>query len=65
MRFVLDENNNHHPDDEVQSGQAYWYHVACFLRLRPEIGWLRCGDALPGFNRLFNLDQAKIKYQIP
>lgn len=63
MRFIPDTNASQ--NDELQSGQAYWYHVPCFVRLRTEIGWLRCGDMLPGFKRLSANDKEMIENQIP
>lgn len=63
MRFVPDANVS--KNDMLQTGKAEWYHVACFVRLRSEIGWLCCGDSLPGFKRLSNDDKEMIQNQIP
>lgn len=63
MKFVPDPNVNQ--NDVLQTGQANWYHVACFMRLRSEIGWLRSGDSLPGFKRLTGDDKEMIINQIP
>lgn len=63
MRFVPDANVSQ--NDVLQTGQAYWYCVPCFVRLRSEIGWLRSGDSLPGFKRLSPNDKEMIENQIP
>lgn len=63
MRFVPDMNDNEY--DDMQSGEAHWYHVACFVRLRSDIGWLCCGGLLPGFTKLSIGDQELVKSQIP
>lgn len=56
-----DENQNF----EIGSGQANWYHVACFVRERSQIGWLYCGNLLPGFKHLEPKDRKIIRNQIP
>lgn len=63
MRFVpdVDENQN----DKMQSGQAHWYHSACFVRRRSKIGWPCSGDLLPGFKRLCENDKKMVQDQIP
>lgn len=54
-----DENQNQ------TSRQVNWYHVACFVRLRTDIGWLPSGDSLPGFSRLSDNDKLIIQMRIP
>lgn len=63
MRFVPDGSATQ--NDAFQAGQAHWYHVPCFVRLRSEIGWLRSGEMLPGFKRLAPNDKNMIENQIP
>lgn len=63
MKFVPDPDVSQ--NDVLQTGQANWYHVPCFVRLRTEIGWLCAGDSLPGFKRLCADDKEMIANQIP
>lgn len=46
-------------------GQATWYHVICFARLRSALGWLQSGESLPGFKRLSNADKVMVERHIP
>lgn len=52
-------------NDETATGHANWYHVACFVLKRSEIGWLQCGDRLPGFKRLLAVNRDIIRTEIP
>lgn len=63
MKFVPDANVS--LNDTLQTGQAHWYHLLCFIRQRHELGWLCSGDLLPGFKRLSSDDKASIEQQIP
>lgn len=61
----LEPESDHNQNDGVRSGQANWYHVDCFARLRLEIGWLCSGDLLPGFKRLSAEIQKVVRLKIP
>ena len=65
MRVVQTVKSDKNKIDGLKSGQANWYHVACFVRQRSDIGWLRSGDSLPGFKRLLAKDKKLIQNQIP
>ncbi|XP_031634599.1 poly [ADP-ribose] polymerase-like [Contarinia nasturtii] len=34
------------------NSQAVWYHFFCFAEQQEKYGWLKAGDALPGFKKL-------------
>lgn len=65
MRVVHASKSDQNQGDKAESGQANWYHVACFVRRRSDIGWLHPGDALPGFKRLSAADKEMIQKEIP
>lgn len=65
MRFVHEAKADNNQNDELSSGRANWYHLACFVRQRSEIGWLCSGDSLPGFKRLDPKDREMIQNHIP
>lgn len=65
MRVVNTAKADKNQNGVLESGRANWYHVECFVRQRLEIGWLCCGDQLPGFRRLSAEDKEIIQNQIP
>lgn len=65
MRVVHAARSDKNQNDECESGIANWYHVACFVRQRSEIGWLCSGSLLPGFKRLSSEHKEMIEKQIP
>lgn len=65
MRVVDETKEDKNKNNVTRSGTANWYHVACFVRQRSEIGWLCSGDLLPGFRRLSTDDKETIQKQIP
>lgn len=65
MRVVHESTSDKNQNDELKTGQAQWYHVACFVRQRSAIGWLQSADSLPGFKRLSARDKEIIQEQIP
>lgn len=42
-----------------------WHHLACFAKLRSELGYLECADKLPGFKSLEEKDRKEAISQIP
>lgn len=55
-----DENQNFNVSDNEKC-----YDLACFTRLRSEIGWLKSGEMLRGFNNLSAKDKQLVKSNIP
>ncbi|CAH0546205.1 unnamed protein product [Brassicogethes aeneus] len=45
-------------------GQDMWHHLACFAKLRSELGYFESADKLPGFQGLNKDDQKDAKTQI-
>lgn len=59
-----------HDDEEIEMFFAqkpfHWFHVNCFASLRIDLGWAhKCGDQLPGFNRLTSDQQDHVRKSIP
>lgn len=46
-------------------GVPWWYHVECFASHRSELGWLKAGEFLPGFEKLSEKDQLFVEDSIP
>ena len=47
------------------NGQATYYHLECFAKLRAECGYFEKGESLPGYRKLGKDDQAKVKELLP